>query len=113
MSVINEVFQVVYSTAAQEDVRSIYNYIAYELLAEQAAKKQVRRIREIVHSLNILPERHKAVDWEPWASMGMRKVPVDNYIVFYLVDNDNRIVIVDRVFYGGRDIHGISNCNQK
>ena len=45
--------------------------------------------------------------------MGMRKVPVDNYIVFYLVDNDNRIVIVDRVFYGGRDIHGISNCNQK
>ena len=39
MSVINEVFQVVYSPAAQEDVRSIYNYIAYELLAEQGCEK--------------------------------------------------------------------------
>lgn len=31
-------------------------------------------------------------------------MPVDNFIVFYITDNDNAIVTVIRVIYGGRDI---------
>lgn len=107
MSDSNGLYTVVYSPAAQNDVRSIYMYIAYELLAEETAIDQVKRIRTAIHSLDALPERFGAVDWEPWASMGMRKMPVDNYIVFYLVDTQSRIVTVDRVFYTGQDIQRI------
>lgn len=47
------------------------------------------------------------VDWEPWASMGMRKLPVDNFLVFYLVNQEECLVMVVRIFYGGRDIENI------
>lgn len=60
-----------------------------------------------------MPERYSAVEWEPWASMGMRKVPVDNYIVFYLVDTVKLTVTVIRVLYNGRDIEGIIQKDTK
>ena len=104
---MSDAYKVIYAPAAQGDVRAIYSYIAYEPEAEQAARGQVDRIRETVRKLDTMPERYGAVDWKPWASIGMRKVPVDNYVVFYLVDNDEKMVTVVRVFYGGRDIEGI------
>ena len=104
---MSNIFKVSYSPAAQDDIRAIYTYIAFELEAEQAARGQVDRIRDAVRKLDTMPERHETVDWEPWSSMGMRKLPVDNYIVFYLVDNNDKTVIVIRVFYGGRDIEKI------
>ena len=107
MDETNGLYKVVYSPAAQEDIRSIYMYIAYELLAGQSARNQVDRVRKKIHGLETMPKRHEAVDWEPWASMGMRKIPVDNYVVFYLVDDENGVVTVDRVFYGGRGAQGI------
>ncbi len=40
--------KVVYSPAAQDDVKDIFNYIAYELQAPQAARNQVNRIRSAI-----------------------------------------------------------------
>ena len=40
-------------------------------------------------------------------SMGVHKVPVDNYYVFYRVDEDRVTVTVLRIFYAGRDIENI------
>lgn len=51
-----------------------------------------------------MPERYAPVDWEPWASMGMRKLPVGNYIAYYLVEPAKHLVSIVRVFYGGRDV---------
>lgn len=98
MSETNELFKVVYSPEAQEDVRSIYMYIAFELLAEQAAGNQINHIQKKIHSLDTLPKRYEKVEWEPWSSMGMRKVSVGNYVIFYLVDDNNRLVIINRFF---------------
>jgi toxin ParE1/3/4 len=38
------------------------------------------------------------------AFKGLRVLPVDNYLVFYLPDESNNIVSVIRIMYGGRDI---------
>jgi toxin ParE1/3/4 len=54
-----------------------------------------------------MPARYATVDWEPWTAMGMRKMPVDNYLVFYLVDAQEYTVNIVRIFYGGRDIESI------
>lgn len=106
-------YKVIYSPLAQDDIRAIYTYIANELQAKQTARGQVDRIRNTVRKLNAMPERYSAVEWEPWASMGMRKVPVDNYIVFYLVDTVKLTVTVIRVLYNGRDIEGIIQKDTK
>ncbi len=54
-----------------------------------------------------MAERYVRVDREPWASDGMHKFPVGNYVVFYRVDLELNVVTVDRIFYGGRDLDGL------
>jgi toxin ParE1/3/4 len=41
--------------------------------------------------------------------MGMHQLPVNNFIVYYLVDDEVGTVTVVRIFYGGRDIEEIVN----
>lgn len=104
---MTDVFKVIYAPAALDDLRTIYSYIAYELKAVQAAKNQTNRIRKQVRSLDSMPGRYSKVDWEPWTSMDMHKLPVDHYTVYYLVDDNQKIVTIVRIFYGGRDIKSI------
>ncbi len=98
---------VAYTKESLNDLREIYSYIAEELLVPEIAVKQVDRIREEVRSLNIMPARYALVGWEPWHSAGMRQLPVGNFVIYYLIDNEACKVIVVRIFYGGRDITGI------
>jgi len=52
------------------------------------------------------------VEWEPWQSMEMHRLPVDNFVVYYTVDDDTLIVTVIRIFYGGRDVEEIINAEK-
>ena len=105
-------YNVYYSVDALGDVREIYSYIANKLLVPKTAKAQLRRIRKEVRSLDFMPARYTLVEWEPWHSMKMHQFLVDNFIVYYLVDDKVRTVTVARIFYGGRDIEEIINSNK-
>ena len=102
-------FHVEYSPEALDDLRAIYSYIAFHLKEHETASRQTGRIRREIRALSEMPERYAPVDWEPWASMGMRKLSVDNYVVYYLVEPAKRLVSIVRIFYGGRDIENIVN----
>ncbi|MDD6615749.1 MAG: type II toxin-antitoxin system RelE/ParE family toxin [Lachnospiraceae bacterium] len=106
---MTEINIVSYSGEALDDLRDIYTYIANELLVPETAAAQVGRIRKKIRSLDFMPARYALVEWEPWHSMGMHQLPVDNFIVYYLVDDVAGIVTVVRVFYGGCDIEEIIN----
>ena len=56
-----------------------------------------------------MPNRHKLVEWEPWHSMKIHQLPTDNFIIYYLIDDEELNVTVVRIFYGGRDIERIIN----
>lgn len=106
---MTENYIVSYSEDALNDLREIYNYIAIELLVPETAAAQVGRIRKAVRSLDFMPARYEVVEWEPWYSMEMHQLPVNNFIVYYLVEDEAKIVTVVRIFYSGRDIEGIIN----
>lgn len=110
---MSDVYSVVYSPEAMNDLREIYAYIAFDLQAPDAAEGQINRLRKEIRSLDFMPLRYAIVDWEPWMSMGMHKVPVDNFIVYYAVNNDSLTVTVIRIFYGGRDVENIVNAECK
>lgn len=96
--------RVVYSFTARQDLRDIYEYIAYTLLSPEAAGSTADRIMEAARSLGSLPERNPLYREEPWHSQGVRFVPVKNYLVFYTVNAAEDVVSVVRIMYGGRDI---------
>lgn len=90
--------------AADNDLRAIFAYIAFELQSYQNAVGQLARLESEILSLSEMPERYRRCDKEPWRSRGLRRMAVDNYCVFYIPDNDARTVEIIRVMYGGRDI---------
>lgn len=105
---MSEQYRIQYSPAALDDLKDIYAYLAYELKAPSTAKNQVNRINAEIGSLDFMPCRYEQVDWGPWKSMGMRKVPVNNFVVFYKVDLDAMTVTVFRIVYGGSDVRRIA-----
>lgn len=88
---------------AEKDLREIGTYISRELLERETAKRVILKIAEGINSLEDMPLRNALVSDERLAYKGIRKILVDNYIVFYSVDEGNEIVTIIRILYGRRD----------
>ena len=98
-------FEVELSEKADRDLRNIFFYIAIDLCAPDAAEKQVNRLWDAMRSLDELPERYRRYEDEPWHSRGMRVLPVDNYVVLYIPESEEKIVRIVSVMYSGRNIN--------
>ena len=97
-------YKVTYTEGAKKDLKSIFGYISEKLLAPENAAGQTQRIMAAVRKLDTMPRRYKLYEEEPWYSQELRYFSVDNYLVFYKVDDEVRKVYVVRIMYGGRDI---------
>lgn len=97
-------YQISISRQAEDDLRNVFEYIAQDLQSLQNAMSQLDRLEKAILSLNHMPQRYRSYDKEPWHSKGLRVMPVDNYIVFYIPDPNTLKVEIVRVMYGGRDV---------
>ncbi|HGI3718834.1 TPA: type II toxin-antitoxin system RelE/ParE family toxin [Streptococcus agalactiae] len=104
---MSKTYKVIYSPQALQDLTEIYEYIRFSLQARVAAENQSSRIRKRIRSLDTFPARHSLVEWEPWASMKIYKVPVDKYTIFYRINEELSTVSIIRIFYSGRNIEDI------
>lgn len=100
-------YRVLYTPDALEDLRTIYTYIAYDLSNQIAAGAQETRIRKEIRDLSYFPLRYERVEWEPWHSMNVRKLPIDRFVVYYTVDEAAGEVAILRIFYGGQNVERI------
>ncbi len=98
------IYEVIITKQAASDLRSIYEYIAMELFSPDNATGQLERLEEKIIGLERFPEKYRLYEKEPWRSRGLRIMPVDNYLVFYIPDKVAETVIIIRVMYEGRDI---------
>lgn len=89
------------SLQAESDLRAIYEYIAFSLESPLNAAAQLSRLEKMIISLDNLPNRFTTF------KNNIRFVPVDNYLVFYTVDEKDKSVSVIRVMYGKRNIENI------
>ncbi len=94
-------YEVVLSEQAEEDLRRIYAYIAFKLLAPDAAEHTLACLENSMAALCDFPERFRPYEREPWKSRGFRLMPVNRYVVFYYVREKEQTVFVTRVFYSG------------
>lgn len=96
------IYQIHITNQAEEDLRKIYEYIAFSLLSPENATSQLDRLEDQIFRLNEMPARYKLYPFEPWKSIGIRVMPVDNYVVLYLCTP--RIVHILRVFWGKQNL---------
>ena len=96
-------YEVRLTTQASGHILDYAGYIQNELLNPQAAGRFVNDIRAAVKSLSQMPQRNPLVDEEPWRSMGIYKLVVRGYLVYYWIDDETEIVHVTGVVYGKRN----------
>lgn len=92
-------FDVQISEQAEMDLRGIFEYIVFDLLAPENAAGQLERLEDAISKLNNMPDKHRRYEREPWCSRGLRVFPVDNYLIFYIPNMETEIVTVIRVMY--------------
>lgn len=97
--------KIVYTFQAQQDLKNIYEYIAYSLLVPDTARNMSQQIMQSVRSLETMPERNPLYKEEPWHSQGVRFISVKNYLLFYTVNNETHTVSIARILYGEMDIN--------
>lgn len=96
-------YNVLMTQPAADDLKGIAAYISNEFREPSIAEKLVGKIKEVVMSLSEMPTRHSLVADEKLAIQEIRKIVVDNYIVFYTVSEKDATVTVVRILYGRRD----------
>lgn len=96
-------YHLVITEPAEADLKEIADYIAKELREPSTAQHLISTIAEAVLELEQMPKRYAPVEDERLANWGIRKMVIDNYIVFYVVSEKNQSVIIIRILYARRD----------
>ena len=88
---------------AERDLNDAVDYIDYNLLNPLAADRLLEKTEAEINKLATMPKRHKIVDDPVLAAWGIRFIRINNYLAFYIVDEENKIVHLVRFLYGKRD----------
>jgi len=96
-------FKVDVSEPAEADLRDIVRHISMELYAPVTALNMMEAIDKALSSLSEVPCRRPLVRDDRLASIGYRQLTAKNYIVFFSVNEKDRVVDVERILYGQRD----------
>ena len=88
---------------AEEDLYEIGSYISKEPLEQDTAKKVISNIAKGINFLEEMPLKNSLVTDERLGYKGIRKIMVDNFIVFYIVTEENKTVTIIRILFSRRD----------
>lgn len=100
-------YNVIIEFKAEQDFESILLYITKTLKSPDAAKRLYQKIKEELTKLSSMPNRCSLVTEEPYSQLGVRKLFIEKYVAFYLVDESAKEVHVLRILYNRREWHNL------
>ena len=78
-------------------------YISKVLQASTVAKHWAARVKKELASLSTMPARYPLTEEEPWHTEGVHKMSVENFLVYYWIDEEKKIVWITAIVYARRD----------
>lgn len=96
-------YTIEYLPIARRDMVDIAKYIGVKLANPDAAERLAEKMVESAEDLANMP--YKCPMYIPVKPLKQeyRKLIVQNYIMFYCIDEDKKLVTIARVVYSGRD----------
>lgn len=85
---------------AKDDLKLIKNYLKDNLQEPIIAKKLMKKLKESIETLSSFPERFPIVKDYYLSIRNLRKYVVNHYIIFYMIEEDKKIVHIIRIIYG-------------
>ncbi len=96
-------YKVTLTPQAINQIHEVVTYISQTLQEPEIAKHWAGFLYKEISGLNFMPARYPLMDEEPWRTNGIRKMPVKNFLVYYLINEKSKTVSVTAVIYGRRD----------
>lgn len=88
---------------AEQAMREIASYIAVDLQVPETAMQMLRTFQVEIAKLKMMPQRIPMTPEEPWHSVGIRRMLVKNYNIYFWIDDEKSIVQITDVIYGRRN----------
>lgn len=96
-------YDIVVTNPAQDDLEEILNYISVDLSAPKSAIEMLNKIKRIFENLSINPLMYPLCNIDNLKAKNYRKAVINNYLMFYRVDDKNETIYIMRFIYGRRD----------
>ena len=96
-----------FTEKATQDLDEILHYITFEICSPQAAQNLAKKIFERIDTVRLFPESGALVVNEFVNNKSIRKIVVDNYIVYYTASNENKEIVIVRIVYAKRNLDEI------
>jgi len=96
-------YKIIAELPAQRDLQDILRYLTDVLKEPVIARRIYTSIKEQILTLSQMPLRHSVVQDQPYVLLGVRKLLVENYVAFYVVNEEKREVNVLRILYNRRE----------
>lgn len=94
-------YSIEYSKEAKQDLISIKQYIKYNLQEPEIAQKLIFKIRKEINNLKDNPKLYTIIDNNIIKELKIRKLIVDNYIIFFRIKSD--CIQIVRIMYRKRN----------
>lgn len=111
---MEKTYTVKITSQAEEQIQEIIYYINHELKAPNAALHLLDTLENSFASLTHFPHRVALIDEEPWHTNGIHRLPVENFLIYFWIDEDNLKVQITAIIYAKRDqLHQLSQMDMK
>ncbi|MCD8204564.1 MAG: type II toxin-antitoxin system RelE/ParE family toxin [Coprobacillus sp.] len=104
------IYSIETSLNALSDLYNIYEYIAVNCLAPLSAASLVHKIVNMISELDMFPARYRLVDDDNIKMKNLHQVSVERYNIYYLIKEEEKVVSIVRILYGGMNASEILNA---
>lgn len=96
-------YTVNFTEYASKQLSDTVSYISNVLLSPDSAARWLDKLNSRISELKNLPYRFPLVNEDLWKKRCVRKMPVENFIVYYWINDNEKTVWILAVIYGHRD----------
>ena len=100
-------YKAVITKSFEKDLEETLEYISDRLYNPTAAQKLLKNISEKITIIEENPLLYPLYHDDKLANMGYRSTAAANYLLFYRVDEDEKLIFFSRLLYGARNITNI------
>lgn len=91
----------------ENDVSAVIDYISHKLYNLAAAERLLKNTQKIISEISENPFLYPVYHDETIAEKGYHYTVISKYLIFYLIDETNKIVHLSRFLYGSQNITDI------
>jgi plasmid stabilization system protein ParE len=97
-------FRVKHTEQSYDDLDGIIEYISEKLFDPQAAERFYNNVAEKIERLKENPYMFPLYHDEKLSAKGYRFAVIGNYLMFFVVDESDKVVSIIGIVYGRRDM---------